>query len=101
MFVILIQYRNSDARINAVKHQHKSFLKEQTKQGNIITSGPRTPNTGEVIISCLQDIESLHALLNQDPFYKKRIGQYQIIEFSPDNNCEQIEDLLTFYDEKD
>jgi len=29
MFVILIQYRSSDAQINAVKQQHKSFLKEQ------------------------------------------------------------------------
>ncbi len=94
MYIILIQYKKSDAQVNQYKTAHKIFLEEQVKQGNFITSGVRTPNTGEVVLSCLDDIESIHTVLNNDPFYKKRIGHYEIIEFIPEMSCSQFEEFI-------
>ena len=74
MYIILIQFRRSDEQVNYYKEAHEIYLKEQSKEGNFIVSGNRTPSTGEVILSCLPDMESLYEVLQEDPFYKNRIG---------------------------
>jgi uncharacterized protein YciI len=90
MYIILIQLRRSDEQVNYYKEAHEIYLKEQAEEGNFIVSGNRTPNTGEVILSCLPDMESLYEVLQEDPFYKNRIGQYEIIEFDVKMKCEKL-----------
>jgi uncharacterized protein YciI len=94
MYIILIQLRRSDEQVNYYKEAHIKYLQEQIEEGNFIASGNRTPNTGEVILSCIQDLEMLHSILNKDPFYKNRIGQYEIIEFEADIRCDKLSDFL-------
>lgn len=94
MYIILIQYKKPDTLVSQYKTAHKLFLEEQVKLGNFITAGVRTPNTGEVVLSCLDDMESIHSVLNKDPYYKKRIGHYEIIEFIPEMSCSQLEEFI-------
>ncbi len=94
MYIVLIQFRRSDEQVNYYKEAHLNYLKKQIDEGNFIASGNRTPNTGEVILSCLQDLETLHSILNEDPFYKNRIGQYEIIEFEAEIKCEKMAEFL-------
>ena len=94
MYVILIQLRRSDEQVNYYKEAHEEYLKEQVKQGHFMASGNRTPNTGEVILSCLPDMETLYSVLADDPFYKNRIGQYEIIEFEANNKCSKMADYI-------
>lgn len=99
MFIILIQLRRSDEQVNYYKEAHENYLKKHVAEGNFIASGNRTPNTGEVILSCLQDLERLHSILNEDPFYKNRIGQYEIIEFEADIKCDKLGEFLESQEE--
>lgn len=94
MYIVIIQFRRSDEQVNYHKEAHKNFLKKQIDEGNFIVSGNRTPNTGEVILSCLPDMETLYQILHEDPFYKNRIGQYEIIEFEPDIKCQELTYLI-------
>jgi uncharacterized protein YciI len=94
MYIILIQNKTPDAQTKGHKAAHEMFLKEQINLGNFITAGKRIPNTGEVIMSCLEDIEALHNILNYDPYYKSRSCQYEIIEFSPEISCAHLEEFM-------
>ncbi len=94
MYIILIQLRRSDEQVNYHKKAHHAYLKEQVEQGSFIVSGNRTPNTGEVILSCLPDMETLYEVLQKDPFYKNRIGQYEIIEFEANVKCQELADFI-------
>ena len=100
MYIILIHYRRSDAQIDFYKERHKQFLKEQIKEGNFMTAGTRSPKTGEVILSCIDDLETLQINLSADPYFQQRIGQYEIIEFSPDMSCWQMHEYLKEQNEK-
>jgi uncharacterized protein YciI len=94
MYIILIQHRQSDTSVNFYKEAHKQFLQKQIEEGNFITAGNRNPNTGEVILSYLNDLETLQMIFYQDPYYRNRIGQYEIIEFTPDINCEPLQEII-------
>lgn len=94
MYIILIQYKKPDTLVRQNKDAHQSFIQEQIDKGHFITAGQRNPNTGEVVLSCLQDIETLHDIICQDPYFQNRAGHFEIIEFSPDQNCEELETLL-------
>jgi uncharacterized protein YciI len=94
MYVILIQYKNPEAQLNSLKPAHKEYLEEQVGLGHFITAGGRTPANGEVILSCLQDMEFLHDLLQKDPIYNARICQYEIIEFNPEMSFPYMEEIL-------
>ena len=94
MYIVLIQLRRSDEQVNYYKEAHKNYLKKQIEEGNFIASGNRAPKTGEVILSCIKDLETLHSILNKDPFYKNRIGQYEIIEFEASIKSDKLADFL-------
>ncbi|WP_462318575.1 YciI family protein [Marinilabilia sp.] len=94
MYIILIHYRRSDSQINFHKETHQKFLQEQISEGNFMTAGMRSPRNGEVILSCIDDLETLQVLLSEDPYYRYRIGQYEIIEFTPDLSCLQMHEFM-------
>ncbi|MFW6203249.1 MAG: YciI family protein [Marinilabilia sp.] len=94
MYIILIQYKKPDTLVRELKEAHQNFIQEQIEEGHFITAGQRNPNTGEVVLSCLQDIETLHNIISRDPFFQNRAGHFEIIEFSPDRNCQEIEAIL-------
>jgi uncharacterized protein YciI len=95
MYIILIHHRQSDTSINFHKERHKQFIKKQIEEGNFITAGNRNPKTGEVILSSFNDLETLQMILYQDPYYRNRIGQYEIIEFTPEDiSCKPMQELI-------
>ena len=96
MYIILIQYKKPDNLVREHKNEPEDFIREQIDQGNFITAGQRNPNTGEVVLSCIQDIENLHDIISHDPFFKYRTAHYEIIEFSPDKSCQELETILEY-----
>lgn len=94
MYIILIQYKKPDTLVREHSEAHQNFIQEQIEEGHFITAGQRNPNNGEVVLSCLEDIETLHDIISRDPFFQNRAGHFEIIEFSPDRNCQEIEAIL-------
>jgi len=94
MYIILIQYKKPDTLVREHRDDHQKFIQEQIEEGHFITAGQRNPNTGEVVLSGIQDIETLHNIICRDPYFKNRAGHFEIIEFSPDRNCEELDAIL-------
>lgn len=83
MFVVLLKYPESLEQIDAHLIAHREFLDEGYRKNYFVTSGPRVPRTGGIIISQLTDRTQLENILNNDPFKIHGLAEYEIIEFTP------------------
>ena len=76
MFVLVIKYEKSIEEVDAVLAEHRAYLQQKYESGHMIASGSQVPRTGGLIICNA-------ASLANDPFYKKGIASYNVIEFNP------------------
>jgi uncharacterized protein YciI len=83
MFIILLNYKESLAEIEKQLEAHRAFLDNGYKKNYFISSGPKNPRTGGVILSQLTNRDQLNDIINQDPFHIHDLAEYQIIEFTP------------------
>jgi uncharacterized protein YciI len=71
MTVYAVNYCYSDdkATIEALRSEHRSWLREQLDSGNLLASGPMvTEEPLALLIWRSEDISTLNGLLDQDPF---------------------------------
>lgn len=87
MFIALVNYKKPLEEVDRFLQAHRDFLDRHYAAGNIITSGPRTPRTGGVIMIKAADRSAALAILAQDPFNINGIADYQIVEFTPTKFC--------------
>jgi len=82
MFVVLITYVKPMTEIEAATAEHRAWVDQQVAEGVIIAGGPKVPRTGGVlIISGGRSAADVEALLQDDPFKKGGLADYQVIEF--------------------
>jgi len=71
MTVYAVNYFYSDDKetIDALRAEHRVWLREQLEAGSLLASGPLvTEEPLALLIWRSEDIETLSGLLNQDPF---------------------------------
>lgn len=83
MFIAILTYKKPLEEVDRFLQAHRDFLAEHYAAGDLITSGPRIPRTGGVIMIKATNREAVDALLAQDPFHIHDIADYQIVEFNP------------------
>jgi uncharacterized protein YciI len=83
MFIISLKYKKPLAEVDAHLPAHAEYLKSQYSAGNFLLSGRKVPRTGGIILSSVKTKETLKAIIEQDPFYRHQIADYDVIEFSP------------------
>lgn len=94
MFIVNITYKSSLEEIDKHLESHVEFLKEQYSKENFIVSGRKIPRTGGIILSKLEDKETLEKILDTDPFKVNDLAEYEIIEFVPSMVGSNFENLL-------
>ena len=94
MFIILVNYKVSIEEIEKNLVPHVEFLKKQYKAGNFMASGRRVPRTGGVILSNIKDRALLEEVLNEDPFKKMNLADFEVIEFTPNTTNKQLSFLM-------
>ena len=72
---------------------HVSYLRKHYALGNFMASGRKVPRTGGVILSNIENLEQLNAVLNQDPFKQNNLADYEITEFIPSMSCDELQFL--------
>lgn len=87
MFIAILSYKKPLEEVDRFLQAHRDFLDRHYAAGNLITSGPRTPRTGGVIMIKAADRSAALAILEQDPFNINGIADYQIVEFTPTKFC--------------
>ncbi len=73
--------------------EHRKYLKKQYEAGSFLLSGRKEPGTGGVIISGLKDQEELERILNEDPFRKNGVAEYEVIRFNASMTSPELEFL--------
>lgn len=94
MYIILVNYIKPLSEIDALLAVHREFLDKAYQAGEFICSGPQVPRKGGVILAKSPNREALLQLLAQDPFHKAGVAQYEIIEFTPIEYCQEFAPLL-------
>lgn len=93
MFIVSLTYTASLEEVDKFLALHVSYLEEQYALGNFIASGRKVPRTGGVILSKMDSLESLQAVLEKDPFKINDLAAYEIIEFTPSMTAKGFENL--------
>lgn len=95
MFIAILTYKKPLEEVDRHLQAHREYLAEHYAAGDLITSGPRIPREGGVIMIKSDSREKVNSLLAQDPFHINDIADYQIVEFTPTMFCDDsLKNLL-------
>lgn len=95
MFIAILTYKKPLEEVDRFLQEHRNFLAVNYAAGNLITSGPRVPRIGGVIVLKTGDRHTADSILANDPFNINGIADYQIVEFTPTMFCDDyLKELL-------
>ena len=95
MFIINLTYIEPLEVVEKHLQEHINFLNHYYAEGLFIASGRKNPRTGGIILMQGMNKEVVQEIIRQDPFYKNKIAQYDIIEFEVSKYCPELKTLLT------
>ena len=81
MYLLLSRYVKPLDEVERHLPAHREFLERHYSSGLFIVSGPLEPRTGGVIVTGDIDRNRILEILQEDPFYREGVSEYDIIEF--------------------
>ena len=91
MFVIELTYKAALAEIDAHMAAHVIFLKKHYASGNFLVSGRKIPRDGGIILAVGESRQQIEAIVQEDPFHKHGLADFQIIEFRASQRADDIQ----------
>lgn len=88
LFVVILRYLVPLETILENREEHLKFLDKYYAKGIFHSSGPQVPRYGGVLIAKAKNRDELLEIVKEDPFYSKKLGEYQITEFKI-NKCSE------------
>ena len=82
IFVIIIKYKAPLDIIDQYIEEHRKFLSRGYDSGYFIISGRQNPRIGGVILASNISKQELEKFLEDDPFKKNNLANYEITEFT-------------------
>lgn len=83
MFVILLNYIKPLSEVERFIGEHREFLERYYASGQFLLSGRQEPRTGGVILAVAGTRAEIETILQDDPFRREQVSEYEIIEFLP------------------
>ncbi len=83
MFLVLLTYKKPIEDVEAYLEEHVAFLDKYYALNKFVCSGRRNPRTGGIILVNHVTKAEIAEIIEEDPFKKYDIADYQIIEFIP------------------
>lgn len=83
MFIIHLQYIVPIETVDEVRAEHLAYLDRYFAKSIFLASGPKVPRNGGIILADGVTREEIENIVRDDPFWKKRIAEYELIEFTP------------------
>ncbi len=93
MFIVSLNYLSSLDQVDSLLEEHIEFLKMQYEKKIFIASGRKIPRTGGVILAKAKNKEELNAIIEQDPFYRNGVAEYEVTEFIPSMTLPEFTNL--------
>jgi uncharacterized protein YciI len=92
--VVVLTYVKPLNEVDSLLPAHVEWLKKGYAEGLFLTSGPKIPRSGGVILAKCDDTEKLKNYLNQDPFQQSGIAKVELIPFEATMTTAAIKDIL-------
>ncbi|NDV26348.1 YciI family protein [Desulfovibrio sp. JC010] len=83
MYILNLNYIKPLEDIDSLLDEHIEYLEKYYSEGIFITSGRKIPRTGGVILANNISLEKLDEIINEDPFKREGVAEYEIIHFTP------------------
>lgn len=93
MLIADVYYKKPLQEVEKLLIEDRAFLQKYYEQGLFITSGPKHPRTGGVIITYANE-ETMRELIKEDPFYINGIAEYKFISFNPNRCCDEFKPIF-------
>ena len=94
MFIFNLTYIKPILEVERVLPEHIRYLEESYSVRKFICSGRKNPRTGGIILCNCGTRQEAEQIMKQDPFFKEKIAQYEIIEFVPSKSLEMFKILM-------
>ena len=94
MFIVLLSYRKPLADVNEFLEEHRKFLDRHYAGGVFQLSGRKEPRTGGFILATAPSRQDLMEILATDPFYRRGIADYEVIEVVASRAAPALDFLL-------
>jgi uncharacterized protein YciI len=95
MFVIELTYKAELSEIDAAMKAHVVFLKKHYAAGTFLVSGRKIPRDGGVIIAVGESRAAIEELMSEDPFCKKGLATFRVIEFRASQKAADMPERVT------
>lgn len=93
MYIISLTYKVPLEKVEQHLKAHIEYLNKQYDLGHFQASGRKVPRTGGIILSKVTDKNKLLEILEEDPFKKHDLANYELTEFVPSKTCKELEFL--------
>nr|AFV52117.1 hypothetical protein [Streptoalloteichus sp. ATCC 53650] len=90
MFLAVLTYRADLSEVDELKPTHLEYVQQQVDAGYYLLCGRKNPRTGGVILADGLDREKLARILDDDPFVRGGVAEYEITEFVPTRASEAV-----------
>ncbi|WAH37462.1 YciI family protein [Alicyclobacillus dauci] len=94
MFIVKLTYVKSLDEVEKHFEDHAKFLDEYYEQDKFIVSGRLNPRTGGIIFMKVGTREEVLRIIEDDPFHKFGVADYEIIEFLPTKHHKQFSSFV-------
>ena len=96
MFIVSLTYVSQLEEVDVYLDAHVDFLKKYYAAGKFIASGRKVPRTGGVILMNCEGLGEANAIIEEDPFFKAKVAEYEVTEFVPTMTASGLEVLKEF-----
>ncbi|MDP2560015.1 YciI family protein [Psychrobium sp. 1_MG-2023] len=95
MYVISLTYTKDLSEVDQHIDSHIAFLEKHYAAKKFIVSGRKVPRSGGVILADALDLDEIHAIIEEDPFYIANVAKYEVVEFVPTMAIKELAGLTT------
>lgn len=94
MYIISLTYKVPLDKVDQHPDAHIDYLNRQYEKGNFHASGRKVLRTGGIILSKLTDKNELLRILDEDPFKKNQLADYELTEWVPNKTSDELRFLM-------
>lgn len=91
MYVLILHYKKPLADIDANLEAHRAYLGSFYEKDKLLASGPQIPRNGGIVLGEFENEAELKSFVENDPFVKAGVAEYQAIQFDPVKRSPRIQ----------
>ena len=94
MFLLRATYNRPIEEVDQLLEEHKAWIMKNFEAGRILLTARQVPLVGGIILATGGTEEDMVAMLEEDPFKRSGMAEYEVLEYAPVRAAEGVEGLI-------